>query len=110
MTENRPTREPDDVYTIRTGDQVEQWFDPVTRELTYQTCVHCRRRHKAVKFSKRQNSPTGRSLKCYYCRREATKAKRRAAWAAAYAGQESICSTDSEVSNLDASKAAPPAA
>lgn len=74
----------EDVYTTAEGDQVLQWFDPVTGDLTFQTCIHCHQRHKALKFSKRENSPTGRSLKCYYCRREANKAKRRAAWLAAH--------------------------
>lgn len=74
----------EDIYTTADGDQVLQWFDPVTGELTFQTCIRCHQRHKALKFSKRDNSPTGRSLKCYRCRSEGKKAKRRAEWLAAH--------------------------
>lgn len=71
------------VYTIHSGESVIQRFDD-DGNLVEMTCIRCHEWRPARKFPRRNNTPTGRGLKCYKCKRRQWAANRRAAYLAAH--------------------------
>lgn len=71
------------VYTIHSGESVIERFD-ADGNLIEQSCIRCGEMRPARKYPRRNNTPTGRGLKCFPCKRRLRAAKRRADYLAAH--------------------------